>query len=310
MSFVLSAAGVWLPSNLSVIVDSFESSPWQVLTSPFMVNAFIAGTLIAFAACAVGYFVLLRDLPFATHSVAHIGFPGATLAVLLGASPVVGLIAACVAGGLAIGAFGNRLGDREIATGTILAFASGLGILFTSIGTSQSGMVTNILFGNILAISSEQLWLFMAIALVVLAFLALTGRKLMFASVDPVVAESRGLPVRWLSVGFLIAMSLVIAISVTIVGVLLIFALLVTPAATASRFTTRPGLVVAIAGGIALVSIWAGLVASAFVPWPPSFIITTIACVIWALSFLKKSDHRVIDDHKHDAVVHAREHSH
>lgn len=307
---IFSSINSTLTATLGAIVDSFDSSPWQVLTSPFMMNAFIAGALIAFAACAVGYFVLLRDLPFATHSVAHIGFPGATLAVLLGASPVVGLIAACVAGGLAIGAFGNRLGDREIATGTILAFASGLGILFTSIGTSQSGMVTNILFGNILAISSEQLWLFMGIAIVVLAFLALTGRKLMFASVDPVVAQSRGLPVAWLSVGFLIAMSLVIAISVTIVGVLLIFALLVTPAATASRFTTRPGAVVVIAGVIALVSIWAGLFVSAFQPWPPSFIITTIACAIWALSFLKKPDARVIDHHKEDAVLHAREHSH
>lgn len=299
-----------LTSVLADMVDSFDSNPWELLTSPFMVNAFIAGGLIAIAACAVGYFVLLRDLPFATHSVAHIGFPGATLAVLLGASPVIGLIAGCIAGGLAIGAFGNRLNDREIATGTILAFASGLGILFVSLGTSQSGMVTNILFGNILAITSEQLFLFMGIAIVVIAFLALTGRKLMFASVDPVVAESRGLPVRWLSIGFLIAMSLVIAISVTIVGVLLIFALLVTPAATASRFTTRPGFVVAIAAGIALVSVWAGLVVSAFQPWPPSFIITTIACAIWALSFLKRSDKRVFDAHKQDSKAHAQEHTH
>lgn len=279
------------------LVENFDSDPWQVLSSPFMLNAFIAGALIALAASAIGYFVLLRDLPFATHAIAHIGFPGATLAVLLGASSVIGLVGGCVLGGLAIGAFGNRLSDREIATGTILAFSSGLGILFTSVGSGQSGLVTNILFGNILAITSEQLVIFMVISAVVLVFLAVVGRKLMFASVDPVVAQSRGLPIGWLSVGFLIAMSLVIAVSVTLVGVLLIFALLVTPAATASRFTTRPGFVVAIAAGISLLSIWVGLVVSAVAPWPPSFVITTIACAVWALSFLKHPQHKAFDSH-------------
>lgn len=274
--------------NLATMTADIDTGMLALLTSPFMIKAFIAGTLIALAAGPVGYFVLLRDLPFATHAVAHIGFPGATLAVLLGASPVTGLLAACVAGGLAIGAFGHRLGDREVVTGTILAFASGLGILFTSIGSTQSGMVTNILFGNILAVSSEQVIVFSTIAVVVLLFLGITSRKLMFASIDPAVAASRGLPVTALSAGFLVAMSLVIAISVTVVGVLLIFALLVTPAATAIRFTTRPGAVVGIASGVALVSTWAGLIVSAFQPWPPTFVITTIACAFWALSFLHK----------------------
>lgn len=272
----------------ATMVSDSNAGFFTILTSTFMIKAFIAGTLIALAAGPVGYFILLRDLPFATHAVAHIGFPGATLAVLLGASPVVGLLAACVGGGLAIGAFGHRLGDREVVTGTILAFASGLGILFSSIGSTQSGMVTNILFGNILAVSTEQVILFAGIAVFVLAFLWLNGRRLMFASIDPQVAASRGVPVALLSAGFLVAMSLVVAISVTVVGVLLIFALLVTPAATAIRFTTRPGAVVAIAIGIALVSTWVGLVVSALRPWPPTFVITTIACTAWALSFLYK----------------------
>lgn len=256
----------------------------SMMTTPFMINALVAGTLIAIAAGCIGYFVLLRDLPFATHAIAHIGFPGATLAALLYITPVIGLLVACVGGGLAIGALGHRAGDREVVTGTILAFASGLGILFASIGSRQSGMVTNILFGNILAISREQLILFAVITALVLAFVAIAGRKLMLASVDPVVAEAKGLPVRALSVVFLVIMSLVIAVSVTVVGVLLIFALLVTPAATAVRLTARPSAVVAIAIGIALASVWAGLLFAAFVPWPPSFMITTIACAFWALS--------------------------
>lgn len=258
----------------------------SLLGAQFMINALIAGTLIAIAAGTIGYFVLLRDQAFATHAIAHIGFPGATLAALLFINPVWGLLVACVGGGLAIGAFGHRKGDREVVTGTILAFASGLGILFASIGSRQSGMVTNILFGNILAVSQEQLVVFAVITVVVLIAMVATGRQLMFCSIDPEVAAAKGIPVRALSTVFLICMSLVIAISVTVVGVLLIFALLVTPAATAIRITARPAAVVIIATSISVVSVWAGLVVSTYQPWPPSFIIVTIACAIWAVTMI------------------------
>ena len=267
---------------IATLVNSTQTQTGlSLLTSPFMINALIAGTLIAIASGAIGYFVLLRDLPFATHAVAHIGFPGATLAVLVGATPVVGLVAACAAGGIAIGAMGHRARNREVVTGTVLAFATGLGLLFNSLGSAQSGLLTNLLFGNILAITTAQVVAFTAIVLVVLVVLAATGRKLLFASVDPDVAAARGVNTRALSAMFLLAMSLIIAISVTVVGVLLIFALLVTPAATAIRLTARPTLVIAIASGIALVSVWGGLIVATYQPWPPSFVITTIACVAW-----------------------------
>lgn len=267
----------------TLINDQPATTGLQLLTTPFMVNALIAGTLIALASGVIGYFVLLRDLPFATHAVAHIGFPGATLAVLVGMSAVFGLIAACTIGGLAIGAMGHRARNREVVTGTVLAFATGLGILFNSLGSAQTNLLTNLLFGNILAITTEQVVGFSAIVAVVLAVLALIGRKLLFASVDPDVAAARGLNTRALSAVFLVAMSLIIAISVTIVGVLLIFALLVTPAATAIRLTAKPTVVVAIASVIALVSVWGGLVVATFQPWPPSFVITTIACIFWVV---------------------------
>lgn len=264
----------------------------SLLGTQFMINALIAGTLIAIAAGTIGYFVLLRDQAFATHAIAHIGFPGATLAALLFINPVWGLLVACVGGGLAIGAFGHRKGDREVVTGTILAFASGLGILFASIGSRQSGMVTNILFGNILAVSQEQLVVFAVITVVVLIAMVATGRQLMFCSIDPEVAAAKGIPVRALSTVFLICMSLVIAISVTVVGVLLIFALLVTPAATAIRITARPAAVVIIATSISVVSVWAGLVVSTYQPWPPSFIIVTIACAIWVVTMITSARRR------------------
>ena len=267
----------------TLISDPQTPSGWELLATPFIRNALIAGTLIAFAAGAIGYFVLLRDLPFATHAIAHIGFPGATLAVLIGLSPVLGLLAGCIGGGLTIGIMGHRTDDREVVTGTVLAFSSGLGILFNSIGSRQSGLLTNILFGNILAITSEQVLVFAGITAAVGLVLLLTGRQLTFASIDPVVAQARGVRVRALSAVFLVAMSLVIAISVTVVGVLLIFALLVTPAATAIKLTARPLYVIAISTGIALVSVWGGLMVAVYEPWPPSFVITTIACALWVL---------------------------
>ena len=267
----------------TLVSDQEAASGLELLNTPFMINALIAGTLIALASGAIGYFVLLRDLPFATHAVAHIGFPGATLAVLLGVSAVFGLIAACTIGGLAIGAMGHRARNREVVPGTVLAFATGLGILFNRLGSAQTNLLTNLLFGNILAITTDQVVVFAVIVAIVLAVLALIGRKLLFASVDPDVAAARGLNTRALSAVFLVAMSLIIAISVTVVGVLLIFALLVTPAATAIRLTAKPTLVVALASVIALVSVWGGLIVATYQPWPPSFVITTIACVFWVL---------------------------
>lgn len=274
-------------AQLATLVDTFSNggtpSGLELLTTPFMRNAFIAGTLVALGAGLIGYFVLLRDLPFATHAIAHIGFPGATLAALISWPTTVGLLIGCLGGAGAISALGRQLRDREVVIGSVLAFASGLGLLFASLGSGQTGMITSILFGNVLAISESQIVVCGLIVVVVVATLAIFGRQLLFASVDPDVAAARGLPVRTLSAVFLIVMSLVIAAAVTVVGVLLIFALLVTPAATAVKLTARPARAVAVGCGIAVVAVWVGLIVSAFEPWPPSFTITTIACLIWLI---------------------------
>lgn len=272
---------------LATLVENFsggdQSSGLEILTTPFMRNAFVAGTLVAVAAGLIGYFVLLRDLPFATHSIAHIGFPGATFAALVGLPITVGLIIGCLAGAGAISTLGARIRDREVVTGTVLAFASGLGLLFASIGSGQPGMITSILFGNVLAISVDQIVVCAVIALLAVVMAITVGRLLLFASIDPEVAAAKGLPVRALGAAFLIVMSLAIATAVTIVGVLLIFALLVTPAAAAIKVTARPAAGIGVAMGIAAVSVWVGLVVAAFEPWPPSFTITTTACLFWLI---------------------------
>ena len=165
--------------------------------------------------------------------------PGATGAVLIGVPVTLGLAVFTVAGALAIGLMGKRLADREIATGTILAFATGLGVLFNSMTTRNANAVTNVLFGNLLAISTDQLVTFGLFTLGLGIVLAIVARPLVFASVNPEVAEAKGVPVRALGVVFMVALALVITMAVQVVGTLLLFGLVVTPAAAALAITAH-----------------------------------------------------------------------
>src|SRR5215218_3488944 len=257
----------------------FQPDWLEVLMSPFLRNALIGGSLVAVAAGLLGYFVITRQNAFAAHALAHIGFPGATGALLIGAPVTLGLAVFCVAGGVLIGLFGRRVADREMATGTILAPA--LGVLFASLASANAGTTTSVLFGNLLAISSDQLVVFAVFTVAVVGTLAVLARPLVFASVDPAVAEARGVPVRALGLAFVVLLALTITMAVQVVGTLLLFALVVTPAATALRLTARPAVVAAIAVGIALASVWLGLVLSAMVNLPPSFFVVAVAVAVW-----------------------------
>jgi zinc/manganese transport system permease protein len=265
---------------------TFQSNWVQVLQAPFMRNAIIGGSIVALVSGIIGYFVIVRSSSFATHALAHIGFPGATGAVLVGAPVTLGLAVFCVAGALAIGALGRRASERDVATGTILAFATGLGIMFASLATRNTSTVTNVLFGNLLAITSDQLWVFAAFAVVIALAIAYAFRPLLFASIDVEVAQARGVPVRGLGIVFMVLLALVITMAVQVVGTLLLFALVVTPAATAIAWTARPGYAIAASAGIALVSVWLGLVLAVMFDLPPSFFIVTIATMIWLATWL------------------------
>jgi zinc/manganese transport system permease protein len=238
----------------------FQSNWLEVLRSPFMQHALIGGSLVAVAAGLLGYFVITRQNAFAAHALAHIGFPGATGAILLGAPVTLGLAVFCVGGGLLIGLFGRRVADREMATGTILALATALGVLFASLASANASTTTSVLFGNLLAISDDQLVVFGAFTVAVVGTLAVLARPLVFASVDPAVAEARGVPVRALGLAFVVLLALTITMAVQVVGTLLLFALVVTPAATALRITARPVRVALIAVALALGAVWGGLV--------------------------------------------------
>ena len=262
---------------------AFQSNWLQILQSPFMQHALIGGSLVAVAAGLLGYFVITRQNAFAAHALAHIGFPGATGAILIGVPVTLGLAVFCVGGGLLIGLLGRRVADREMATGTILALATALGVLFASLASANASTTTSVLFGNLLAISRDQLLVYGAFTLVVVGTLAVLARPLMFASVDPAVAEARGVPVRALGLAFVVLLALTITMAVQVVGTLLLFALVVTPAATALRITARPGRVALIAVALALGSVWGGLVLAAMVDLPPSFFIVSLAVIAWVV---------------------------
>lgn len=265
----------------TVMALGYQENWWQILTSAFMRNALIGGTLVALAAGIIGYFIIVRSSAFAAHALAHIGFPGATGAVLVGLPVTVGLAAFCLGGALAIGALGKRADEREVATGTVLAAATGLGLFFSSLATKSSSTVSNVLFGNLLAITPDQLITFGATLAVIVAVMAFVYRPLLFASVNPQVAEAKGVPVRALSVIFMLLLGLSVTMAVLAVGTLLLFALVVTPAATAIMLTARPGAAISVATVLAVMAVWVGLAVSAMFNVPPSFVITSIVFVIW-----------------------------
>ena len=266
-----------------IATAGYQSDWFDTLREPFMRNAFLAGVLVAIAAGVIGYFVVVRSGEFSAHALGHIGFPGATGAVLIGLSPTLGLAVFCIGGAIIIGALGRHVDERATATGTILAFATGLGILFASLATKSSNTVTNVLFGNLLAVSGDQITMFVWFTIALLGVVAVVARPLTLASVNPEVAEAKGVPVRLLGLVFLILMGLVITMAVQVVGTLLLFALVVTPPATALRLTARPSMVVAIGVGIGLFSVIGGLVLAVMFNLPPSFFIVSCSFLIWVL---------------------------
>ncbi|BDR54472.1 zinc ABC transporter permease [Bombiscardovia apis] len=263
---------------------SFDPNWLETLGSPFMIKAILAGALIAIAAGAMGYFTIARHSTFAAHALAHIGLPGATGAVLLGLPVSAGLGIFALGGALIIGALGKKASQREIATGTVLAFATGLGLFFARLSSSASQQMQAILFGSILTVTSDQIIGFVIFDIALVVVLMLMYRPLLFSSLDEQVAQAKGVPIAAMNLVYMALMAGVITIAVPAVGTLLIFALIVTPAATANIMVASPLKAMIVSGCICLVSIWGGLVLSTMFPAPPSFIIVSISTLIWAIA--------------------------
>jgi zinc/manganese transport system permease protein len=243
----------------------------------FMQHAYIAGAIVAIVAGVVGYFVVLRSLSFAGHALSHIGFAGATGAVALGVNPIYGLLVFTVGGAVGMGALGKRIYGRDVVIGIVLAWMLGLGVLFLSLYSGYATEAYALLFGEILGISQTDVVVTLVAGVVTLAAIAIMFRPLLFASVDSDVAEARGVPVRLLSILFMVVLAISVSEAVQVVGVLLIFALLVTPPAIAERLTASPGTAIAFSVLLALFFTWVGLFISFYLPYPVSFFITTLA---------------------------------
>lgn len=253
----------------------------QMTAYPFMVNALWAGTIVAVMAGAIGWFMVLRRQTFAGHTLAVTAFPGAAAATLAGLPLAVGYFGACGLGALLLAAVGRDRGsstaNESAAIGTLQAFGLGLGYLFVVLYGGQLSSLEALLFGSFLGITEGQVQTLLWIAVAALAVLVAIGRPLLFASVDGAVARAAKVPIRALSFGFLVLLALAVAATAEITGALLVFALLVTPAATAQRLTARPGLGIALSVALALLVTWVGLTIAFFSPYPVGFWVTTLS---------------------------------
>jgi zinc/manganese transport system permease protein len=265
----------------------------------FVEHAFYAVTGVALAAGAVGYFVVLRRQAFAAHAIGHVGFAGAAGAVLLGLSPIFGLLVFCLGAGLLIGLGGTSLDDRDAVVGVTLTAALGLGVLFISLYSGYADATYSILFGQILGVTWADVGLVSLLSVGVLLVVSLTYRPLLFVSVDARSAASRGLSIRGLSVLFMALLAITTVVAIQIVGVLLVFSLLVAPAAAAEAWTSRPLHAVALSMGLALMSAWVGLFLGVWLGGPVSFWITALASLSYlaaraSQSFATSSSHRSV----------------
>jgi zinc/manganese transport system permease protein len=246
----------------------------------FMLNALAAGTAVAVMAGSIGWFMVVRRQTFAGHTLAVISFPGAAGASLAGLSAAFGYFGASVAGALALASVSaNRAGSHSresAATGTVQAFGLALGFLFVSLYHGLLNDVDALLFGTFLGISDAQMYALVGVAGGAVLLLGVAGRPLLFASVDGDVARAAGVPVGVLSFGFLLLLGFAVGATSQITGALLVFALLVTPAAAAQQLTSRPlrGLIVSV--GIGLFVTWLGLALAYFSIYPAGFYITSL----------------------------------
>lgn len=252
----------------------------------FMRNAFAASGIVAVLAGIVGYFLVLRGQTFAGHALSHVGFTGATGAVLLGVSPLWGMVGVTLAAGVGMGALGEKLSGRDVAIGVILSLSLGFGLLFLHFFTAYATQATALLFGNVLGVSHETLVILAGMAVVSLGALAVIMRPLLFASLQPELAEAKGVSLRLVSVLFLAITALAVAASTQIVGVLLVFALMVGPAAAAQNVTTRLATGLLLAAVFALLQAWIGLTLAFYTDWPTSFWITVLSAMVYAGSLV------------------------
>jgi zinc/manganese transport system permease protein len=257
----------------------------ELFTFPFMVHALEAGTVVAVLAAVVGWYMVLRRQSFAGHTLAVMAFPGATGAALAGLPTSLGYYLACGVAALAIGRSGRSgsYANETAVVGTVQTAGLAAGFLFLELNHAVLGGPETLLFGTFLGVTQSQVLVLLAIAVASLALIALVGRPLLFSTVDPEVARARGVPVAALEIAFLLILGLAVAATSQITGALLVFALLVAPAAAAQQITVRPLAGLALSVTFAVLIAWLGLGVAYFSIYPVGFYMTTFAFGLYVL---------------------------
>jgi zinc/manganese transport system permease protein len=278
---------------MSMIIASslppFTLNLWQdvqnMLAYGFMQQALLTGTILSIIAGLVGFFVVIRHQAFAGESLSDVAFTGAIGGAAFGLNPLISLIGTTIIVALAMGGFSEQLRGRDVAIGTVLAWVLGLGVLFLSLFTTQaSGTGTGfsgitVLFGNSMGISSEQTITITLIGSIVVLLLILIARPLLFASLDPDVATARGVPVRMLELAFMALLAVTVSMATMVVGALMVFALLLLPAAIAYQISSRPYVALALSAGLAIVLTWLGITIGFYTGYPISVCISLVSFV-------------------------------
>ena len=244
-------------------------------------NSIIAGALLGVVGGLIGPFVMTRDLAFAVHGISELSFAGASAALLFGVNVVAGSIGGSLLAALLIGVLGTKARERNSIIAVLMPFGLGLGILFLALYKGRSANKFGLLTGQIVSVDNPQLLMLVIISAVVIATLFVIWRPLSFASVDADVARAKGLPVTGISIAFMILLGLATAVSIQIVGALLVLSLLVTPAAAAMRVTASPLLTPLLSVAFAVTSVVGGILLALGGGLPISPYVTTISFLIY-----------------------------
>jgi zinc/manganese transport system permease protein len=244
-------------------------------------NSILAAAILGIVGGLIGVFVMQRDLAFAVHGISELSFAGAAAALLLGANVVLGSLVGSLLAALLIGMLGTKARDRNSIIGVLMPFGLGLGILLLALYPGRSGNKFGLLTGQIISVDLPQLGWLLTISVIVLVALLVVWRPLSFDSLDPEVATARGVPSRTLSIGFMVLLGLIVAVSVQVIGALLVLALLVTPAAAALRVSSSPVLVPVLSMVFGFVSAVGGILLALGGSLPISPFITTISFAIY-----------------------------
>jgi zinc/manganese transport system permease protein len=245
-----------------------------------MMNTWIAATIVAVVAGVVGFFAVLRGSTFAAHAIPNGAFAGAAGAGLLGISTLTGLAVFSVAGALGIGALGRRA-RHDVATALALVMMLGLGALFVSVSAEYAQETYALLFGEVFGVSAGEVLPIAVLGAVSIAAIIVLFRPLMLSSAMPEVAEARGVPARRVEMSFLLIMAIATSMTVPVVGALLMFSLMIGPAAAARSYTSRPGLAMTLSVIFGLITVWTGIVVSYETNWPLGFFVGVMGAVFY-----------------------------